>query len=234
MCICVYLEKESWNAQRAEFAEMLPQCIFPVTTVPFHFPSGAGVPGLDGRPPLYPLLHCCQGGLFGPWVHGQPEYGKEIPVQQLKWVRRVLQQFNYFLKEPIFPAQCCNFVWFYNEPIVVIPIKTSLVSQMGQTVESDDGIQLWPATVVMGTQGPLKPSHPTCLRQWCDATVYCLHSWNTNFIFAKSLVGEWEATAYSFLEGTASHRQIGDSPLVPGGTGIWVEKGVGGEGIWII
>lgn len=84
MCICAYLEKESWNAQRAEFAEMLPQCIFPVTTVPFHFPSGAGVPGLDGRPPLYPLLHCRQGGLFGPWVHGQPEYGKEIPVQQLK------------------------------------------------------------------------------------------------------------------------------------------------------
>lgn len=33
---------------------------------------------------------------------------------------------------------------------------------MGQTVESDDGIQLWPATVVMGTQGPLKPSHPAC------------------------------------------------------------------------
>lgn len=63
-------------------------------------------------------------------------------MQQLNESGECYKQLNYFLKEPIFPAQCCNFVWFYNEPMVVIPIKTSLVSQMGQTVDSDKGIQL--------------------------------------------------------------------------------------------
>lgn len=41
---------------------------------------------------------------------------------------------------------------------------------MGQTVESDSGVQIWPGTVVVGTQGPLKPSHPSLSQTDSDAT----------------------------------------------------------------
>ena len=87
------------------------------------FLAGTGVSGSDGCPALHPRLHSSEGGLGGSGVYRQSEYCQKIRAQQLNSASVECWNLNYFLKKWIFPAQYCDFVWFYNDPIVVIPIK---------------------------------------------------------------------------------------------------------------